>query len=193
MDLFNLLFEVPRHQRLAEEIYTMHSRFDATSAVVSTPASLQSATQVSLRTDRIVSGTSSGARRFPGLGIRARRDPCMGVSGGNRLVAFTRVIRPICGYAADVLIGRNLVQEFGQHGSVSDVAAGGLDRPNFQSLLIDPNVYLAPDAPFGATMLTGIPFAFSFGFNTGAVDKEVQRTLGSAIRQAHVQCSLAAT
>ena len=38
----------------------------------------------------------------------------MGVSGGNRLVAFTRVIRPICGDAADVLIGRDLVQEFGQ-------------------------------------------------------------------------------
>ena len=71
----------------------------------------------------------SGARRFRGLGILARWDHCMGVSGGHRLVAFTRVIRPICGDAADVLIRRNLVHEFGQHASVSDVAAGDLDRP----------------------------------------------------------------
>ena len=117
----------------------------------------------------------------------------MGLSGSNRLVAFTRVIRPICGDASDVLIGRDLVQKFGQNGSVSDVAAGDLDRPNFQCFLIDSNMNLAPDASFGDTMLTGIPFALSFGFDTGAVDEQVQRSFGPAIRQAHVQCFLTST
>ncbi len=48
----------------------MHLRFDTASAVVTTPASPQSAPQVSLRTDRVVSGNSSGARPVPGSACR---------------------------------------------------------------------------------------------------------------------------
>ena len=101
----DLPFEVPRHQRLAKQFHAMHLRFDAASAVVSTPASPHRAAQISLRIDRIVAGNCSGTRRLPGLCILTWRDDRMGISGGNRLVAFTRVIRPICGNAADVLIG----------------------------------------------------------------------------------------
>ena len=39
LDFRDLPFEVPRHQRLDEYLYTMHLRFDAASALVSTPAS----------------------------------------------------------------------------------------------------------------------------------------------------------
>jgi len=75
----------------------------------------------------------------------------MGTSDGNRLVAFTRVICPIGCDAADVLIGRDLVQKFWQHGSISDVAAGDLDRPNLQCFFVNSNMYFPRDAPFGAT------------------------------------------
>ena len=71
------------------------------------------AAQITLRMDRIVTSNCSGARWFPGLCILAWRDHCMGVSGGNRLVAFTGVVRPIRSNATDVLIGWNLVQKFG--------------------------------------------------------------------------------
>jgi hypothetical protein len=54
----------------------------------------------------------------------------MGISGGNRLMAFTRVIRTICGNTADVLIGWDLIREFGRHGSLPDVAAGDFYCPN---------------------------------------------------------------
>ena len=91
--------------------------FDAASAMASTPASPESTAQVSLRADCVISGNSSGARRFPGLGI------------------------------------------------------------------------LAPDASFGDIMLTGL----SFGFATGAVDEQIQRSFGPAIQQAHVQCFLTST
>ena len=104
LDLGNLPFKVPRHQRLAKQFHKMHLRFDAASAVVSAPASPQSAAKISLRADRVVSGNSSGTRRFPGLCIFTRWDDCMSISGGNRLVAFTGVIRPVGGDAADVLI-----------------------------------------------------------------------------------------
>jgi hypothetical protein len=98
----------------------------------------------------------------------------MGTSGGNRLVAFSRVVGPICGDDADVLIGRDWVQKVGQHRSVPDVAAGDLNSPNLQRFFVNSNVYLAPDTPFGAATLSGIPLAFTFGFDPCAVDKEVQ-------------------
>lgn len=41
LDLCDLPIEVPRHQRLAEWFHTVHFGFDATSAVISTPASPQ--------------------------------------------------------------------------------------------------------------------------------------------------------
>ena len=37
----------------------------------------------------------SNERGLPGLGILAWRDHRMGISGGNRLVAFTGVVRPV--------------------------------------------------------------------------------------------------
>ena len=110
----------------------MHLGLDAASAVVSAPASPQGMPQVSLRTNRFVSGNSSSARRLPRLGILARWYHCMGVSCGNGLVAFVRVVRPIRGDAANIMVGRDLVQEIGQHGSIPDVTAGDLDRPNLQ-------------------------------------------------------------
>ncbi len=61
----------------------------------------------------------------------------MGISGGNCLVAFTGVIRPVGCDAADVLIWRDLIQEFGQHWSITDVAAGDLDCSNLQRSLVD--------------------------------------------------------
>ena len=91
----------------------MHFGFDAASALVSAPVSPQGAAQVSLRIDRIVTSNCSGARWFLELCILAWRDHCMGVSGGNRLVTFTGVVRPIRSNATDVLIGWNLVQKFG--------------------------------------------------------------------------------
>jgi hypothetical protein len=86
-----------------------------------------------------------------------------------------------------------LAQEFGQHRRITYIVCRDLHCPNFQCCLINPIVNLAPDTSFGAVMLKDIPFAFSFGFDTGAVGKKVQRSLGPAIRLAHVQYSLATT
>ena len=52
----------------------------------------------------------------------------MSVSGSNGFVAFARVVRSVCRDTADVLAERDLVQEIGQHGSITDVAAGDFDR-----------------------------------------------------------------
>ena len=41
------------------------------------------------------------------------------------------------GDAGDLLIGRDLVQKFRQHGGIADVAGGELRRPDFQCLLVN--------------------------------------------------------
>lgn len=173
-------------------IHTMHLGFDAASKVVSAPVSPNRAAQIPLRIDRIVEGNCSGARRLPRLCILVWRDHRMGISGCSRLGAFTCVIRPICGTAADVLIRWDLVQEFGQHGSITDVAAGDFGWPNFQRFLIDAYEYLAPYAAFGTAMFVRIPLACTFGLDPSAADKEFQRPRGAGIWQGYVQCLLAA-
>lgn len=45
----------------------------------------------------------------------------------------------------------------------------------------------APDTPFGAAMVAGVPFPFAFGLDAGAVDQKVQRTGSAAIGKARVQ------
>ena len=57
------------------------------------------------------------------------------------------------------------------------MAPGDFDGPDLQRFLIDPKVDLAPDAPFGAAMLAGVPLAFTFDLDPGAVDQQVQRAL----------------
>ena len=74
LDFRDLPFEVPRHERLAHQFQTMHLGFDAASSVVSTPASPQGTTQVSLRTNRFVSGNGSGARPLPGSACQHARE-----------------------------------------------------------------------------------------------------------------------
>ena len=100
----------------------------------------------------------------------------MGISGRNCFVAFTRVAGAIIGDAANLLVWRDLVQETGQYGRVPDRAARDLDCPYRQCFLIDPDMYLAPEAAFGAAMLAGVPRAFALGRAAGAVHKKVQRS-----------------
>ena len=129
MDLGDLPVEVPCHERLAHQFEAVHLGFDAASSVVPAPASPHSAAQISLGADRVVLSDSSGARRFPGFGIFAWWDHRVSVSGSNGFVAFTRVVRSVCRDTADVLARRNLVQEIGQHGCITDVAACDFDSP----------------------------------------------------------------
>jgi hypothetical protein len=72
------------------------------------------------------------------------------------------------------------------------MTSGHLDGPDLQSLLINPNVDLTPDAPFGAAMLTGIPLAFALHLDASAVHQQVQRALGTTVGNVHCQRLLAA-
>jgi hypothetical protein len=89
----------------------------------------------------------------------------MGTTRGNRIVALSRVVSPVCGHRTDILIVGDLVQQLRQHGRVTHIVGRDFDGSNFQRFLVDTYVYLAPYAPYapvGAAMLAGIPLSFTF-------------------------------
>jgi hypothetical protein len=45
-----------------------------------------------------------------------------------------------------------------------------MDGSDLQCFLINPEMDLAPDPPFGATVLAGVPFAFTLDLDPGAID-----------------------
>lgn len=57
------------------------------------------------------------------------------------------------------------------------MAPGNFDDSDLQRFLVDPEVDLAPDPPFGATMFAVVPLAFALDLDAHAVDKQVQRAL----------------
>ena len=108
--------------------------------------------------------------RFPWFGVLAGRNDCGRTSSGNGVMALAGVEGAVGGDAGDLLLERDLVEQFRQHRRVTDVAGGELGGADFQCFLIDPDVDLAPDAPFGTAMLAGVPLAFPFDLDPGAVD-----------------------
>ncbi len=78
-------------------------------------------------------------------------------------------------------VSSNLAEQFGQHGRITNAATGDLDGPNFERLLVDADVDLAPETALRATMFAGVPLAFTFGLDASAVDQEVQRALGATV------------
>jgi hypothetical protein len=101
----------------------------------------------------------------------------MGAAVGNGVVALESVVDATCRDAANGLVLWDLSEKIGQHRCFSDVAPGDLDGSNFQRFLVDPEVDLAPDPPFWATMLAGAPLAFALDLDPSAVDQQVRRSL----------------
>ena len=103
--------EISRHQGLAEKLDAMHFGLDAATAVISAPALPDGSAQIARGLDCIVACDGTCARGLPRFGILARGYERMSATGGNRIMAFARVVGPVCGDAADVLMGRDLVQQ----------------------------------------------------------------------------------
>ena len=98
----------------------------------------------------------------------------MSVAGDNRIIAFASVISAVRSDTADLLIWANLPQKIWQNWRIANVAACHLDRPYFQRFLVDTDVYFAPQAALGATMLACVPLAFTFSLYAGAINKKVK-------------------
>ena len=166
---------VPRYGPLAEQFNTMHLRLDATPAVVSVPSSPEGSADVFRCPHGFVSRGGTGGDGLPKLCVLARRDDSVGAAIRDGIVASASVLGAIRGDAADLLVRRDLIEKIGQNRCIANVAPGDLNSPDFQFCSIDPEVDLAPDPPFRATMLAGVPLAFALDLDARAVDEQVQR------------------
>ena len=61
------------------------------------------------------------------------------------------------------------------------MVSGDLNGSDFQCLLVDPEMDLAPDPPLGTAMLAGMSFAFTFDLDPGAINQQVQRSFGATV------------
>ena len=94
--------------------------------------------------------------------------------------------------ALHLLVGGDLAQQFGQHGRISDAAAGDLDGPDLQCVGVDAKMHLAPLPGLGRPVFLGKPLPFALGLDPGAVYQEMQCTRAGAIRDGDAQTFLAA-
>jgi hypothetical protein len=76
--------------------------------------------------------------------------------------------------ATEFLISRDLIEQVRQHGRVPDAAASDLYGPYFQRLFINPNMYLAPQPPFGSTVLACVLCFFALSLDACIIYQQVQ-------------------
>lgn len=187
LELCDLTVEVSGGQALPQQLDAVHLGFCATSAVVAAPSSPDGSTDAFRRPQDFVSRDRPGGIGLPEFGILAGRYDSGGPTGRDRVMALAGVEGTIGGDAADLLFGRDLVQQFWQHRRIAYVARSELRRSDFQGLLIDPDVDLAPDPAFCTAMLAGVPLAFALDLDAGAVDQQMQRTIRSTVGDVHLQ------
>ena len=162
MEFCDLTIEVPGGQALTKQLDAEHLGLGPASTVIAAPSSPDGPTDALRCAQDFVSGDG------PGGGVLARWDDRRGPAGSDSVVALAGVEGTVGGDAGDPLIGRDLVEQFGQHGRIAQVAGGELCRADFQRLLVNSNVDLAPDAPFGTAMLAGVPLPFALDLDPGA-------------------------
>ena len=143
--------------------------------MVSAPSSPDGPTEALGRTQGFVAGDCARGVWLPRIGILAGRNDGGSTAGGDGIVALAGIEGTICCDAGNFLIGRDLVQQFGQHGCVAHVVSGELGRADFQRLLVNTDVNLAPFTALRAAMLAGVPLAFALDLDPRAVDQQVQR------------------
>lgn len=116
----------------------------------------------------------------------------MSTAIGDGVVAFARVVRAVCRNAANLLVLRNLAEQIRQHRCIADMAPGDLHGPDLQRFFVDAEVDLAPYPAFRAAVFASVPFPFAFDLDPGAIDQQVHRPLGPAIRDVYSQRLLTA-
>lgn len=88
-------------------------------------------------------------------------------------MAFVRIEGAVCRDACDLVVGWDLVKQFGQYGRVAHVAGGELRGQDFRCHFVNSDVDFAPDRAFRATMLAGVPRTFALYLDPGAVAQQV--------------------
>lgn len=108
-----------------------------------------------------VASLQAGIMSLPVPDISSGLYDGIGPSSPDGCMAPLGVINAIGGDTADPLMYRDLRQQTGQNGRISDAVAGHLDRANFKGFSVDTYVDLAPLPATAGPMLADLPLAFA--------------------------------
>ena len=97
-------------------------------------------------------------------------------------VAAAGVLGAVLRHGADFFALGDLIEQFGQHGTVAVAPRGELHRPDVRSGRVHGQMDLAPLASALNAVLAGLPFAITEKLDTGAVDEQVHGAIGMAKR-----------
>ena len=112
--------------------------------MVAAPAPPDRSTKAAGGAGNVVTGLCAGRVFHPWPRSLAHGYDGTSVAGCNGSVAASRVTCAVSADLADGLVGEDLVQHFGQHGRIADLASGDLDSPDFQGIRVNPKMHLAP-------------------------------------------------
>ena len=130
----------------------MHLRLDAASAVIAAPSSPDGPPDALRFAQDLVARDSTGRVWLPGLGVLAGRYDRSGATGRNGVMALAGVEGTVGGDAGDLLIGRDLVKQLGQHGRIAHITGRELGGPDLQCLLVSSPSRRMFHAPAGQRM-----------------------------------------
>ena len=103
----------------------------------------------------------------------------------------SRVVSAIRGDLADRLLGRDLIQQLGEHRAIAHTASGHLDGADLQRVCVDAQMKLAPLPRAGGAVLACAPLTFTCCLEAGAVDEKVQGARTGALGDRDSQALLA--
>ncbi|EDT41957.1 hypothetical protein BamMEX5DRAFT_2290 [Burkholderia ambifaria MEX-5] len=83
--------------------------------------------------------------------------------------------RPLTADDIEQLVGRDLVEQFGEDVTVGDVLMRHQRGAHLTGIRVEAEMHLAPRAALRVTVLAHLPFAFAVDLHAGAVDHQMDR------------------
>lgn len=87
--------------------------------MIAAPVAPEGSAQMTCGAQDLVAGLSSGRGLLPQLSIPPGGNGRAVLPGSNGGVASPRVVSPVCGGLADRLLGRDLLHQLGEHGTIT--------------------------------------------------------------------------
>ena len=192
MDFGGLAVRVSCRDALAERLEAAHLGLGAAAGVVPGQTLPERAAVVACGAEGFIAGLGGWAILLPRSTILADRDDCGATARDDGAVAASCIVGAICGHGADGFVVWDLVQQAWQDGAVAFPAGGELNRADVGCGGVHGQMDLAPSASSLDTMLAGLPLAVAEELDAGAIHQQVQRPVGTAIRDLHLQGLLSA-
>lgn len=155
--------------------------------MVSRPPFPESPSKVPGGAEGFIAGACCRAVLFPRSPVPPDRNDRGGLARDDGGVAAARVVGAVRGHGADLFALGDLVEQFRQDRAVAVPAGGELDGPDVGGCRVHGQMHLAPLAPPLHSMLAGLPFAIAEKLDAGTVHEQVQRPVGTAIRDLNRQ------